>query len=117
MSQIKHTDVCKMPEKQRELAGKELGCFRLIQFENATVIDGKMDASALVSILVIGMLERSDIRRLIKSASKLHKKLKKEPLALLALKALLSGRSVDAADCDCLMCQLRRDIERIEKDN
>ena len=65
----------------------------------------------------MSQIKHTDIRKMIKSAAKLHKKLKKEPLALLALKTLLSGRSVDAADCDCLMCQLRRDIERKEKDN
>lgn len=114
---MKHDHPIELTESERETAGNETWFLRIVTFDNAVYCDGQVHEPEMVMNIVLLMLQRKDFAALIKGAIKLHKKAKKHPLAIVALKMMLSGCKAESETCDCEGCKLRRELERKQKEN
>jgi len=114
---MKHTDQIEMTPEQIEKVGREEWCFRIIKFENGLIIDGEINFEQIIISIALSMIERKDLKKVIQSANKLYKVLKNDPIATLALKAFLSNGGRDPEDCQCPVCQMRRQINKLHNDN
>lgn len=114
---MKHDHPIELTEAERESAGNETGFLRIVTFDNAVFCDGQVREQEMMMNIVLLMLQRKDFAALIKGAIKLHKKAKKHPLAIVALKMMLSGCKAESETCDCPGCNLRRELARRQKEN
>ena len=116
----KHNEPTDMTPEQLATAGKEIGCMRVIMFENGIVSDGSFAPEKMGLALVAIMLEQPELAQMFRRAVKLHKKVKHNPLAPMGIKMALSGKSVDELlhdNCDCAECTARREFENRIKEN
>lgn len=114
---MRHNEPIELTESQRETAGNETGFLRIVTFQNAVYCDWQVREREMVLNIVLLMLQRNDFAALIKSAAKIHKKAKKNPVAIIALKMMLGGCKAESETCDCPGCKLRRELERKQKEN
>lgn len=114
---MRHDHPIELTESERESAGNETGFLRIVTFQNAVYCDGQVRGPEIVPNIVLLMLERKDFAALIKGAMKLHKKAKKHPLAIVAIKMMLGGCKAESETCDCPGCKLRRELERQQNEN
>lgn len=110
----KHYDKAETPEGAD--IGAEEWFFRIVRFENGVVIDGEV-TDELIFVLAGMMLERKEIKKLLKTVVKLHDKIKDIPLAALAIRAMLMDKNRHNGTCECPACVMRRNLERMTKDN
>lgn len=113
--QQKHYDKTELPESEK--VGDEKWFFRIIRFENGIVVDGEAN-DELIFVLTGMMLERKEIKQLLKTVVKLHNRIKDTPLAALAIRAMLMDKDRHVGgECNCPSCCMRRNLEKMTKEN
>ena len=104
-----------MTPEEAEKMGEAKAFFRVVIFETGVCSDGNFNIQKMISALCMLMIERPEVRKILKQAVKLNKKIGKDLLAVDALKQVISED--DNADCQCPTCQMMREIQRQQKDN
>jgi hypothetical protein len=102
--------------EEAEQNGKSKAFLRIVIFENGLASDGDFNTQKMIAAICTLMLEKPEIRRIMKAAVKMHKKSSNNPFAVQALMAILK-ENTDAEDCQCPSCQMLREIERQQNDN
>lgn len=114
---LKYDQPLAMSEQELKDSGEAIAFFRVVLFETGVCSDGKFSAQQMIAALCMLMIEKPEIRKALKGATKLYKRVEGNPFALKALASILTERAKDGEDCNCPACQMLREIERQQNEN